>query len=60
MAAVEVASPCKKTCDLVDGVCSSCGRTLEEIIRWTSYTDEDRKYIMKDLKRRKKQYENKA
>jgi predicted Fe-S protein YdhL (DUF1289 family) len=42
-------SPCIKQCNLVEGVCKGCKRTLEQIINWTKYTDEQRQKIIKEL-----------
>lgn len=47
-------SPCKKTCKLNQktGKCSSCNRTLEEITKWNSYSDNVKISIMKELEQR--------
>ena len=47
-------SPCKKTCKLNQktGKCSSCNRTLEEITKWNSYSDDEKISIMKELEQR--------
>ena len=49
-------SPCKKICKLgnyislgSELVCIGCGRTIDEIRDWTTYTDEKRKEIMEKL-----------
>jgi hypothetical protein len=49
-------SPCVKVClfDPVSGLCSGCGRTLDEIAQWASFGDEDRRRIMADLPERMK------
>ncbi|NKL02660.1 DUF1289 domain-containing protein [Rhizobium leguminosarum bv. viciae] len=41
-------TPCVHVCSLVSatGFCSGCGRTLQEIGSWTSYSDTERKRIM--------------
>ena len=39
-------SPCVKECKLVNDKCSGCGRTKEQIINWSKYTDEQRSKIM--------------
>lgn len=46
-----IASPCINICtlDSKSGLCMGCKRTVEEITRWTSYNDEDRARIMKNL-----------
>jgi predicted Fe-S protein YdhL (DUF1289 family) len=47
-------SPCIKLCaiDPVSRLCAGCGRTLTEIARWTSYSDEERGGIMRELRER--------
>jgi predicted Fe-S protein YdhL (DUF1289 family) len=42
-------SPCIGVCRLSQGVCEGCGRTKEEIMRWTRMSDEQREEIMKRL-----------
>ena len=34
--AKKIDSPCISTCELKDGVCVGCGRSIEEIRRWKS------------------------
>jgi uncharacterized protein len=50
-------SPCIKICvfDPVCGCCSGCGRTLDEIAQWSSFSDMDRRRIMAELPQRLKQ-----
>lgn len=40
-------SPCKKECLYEPrlGFCKSCGRTMEEISKWTKYTDTMRQWV---------------
>jgi len=52
-------TPCVQICriDVESRVCSGCGRTIDEIREWTSYTEEERMAIMRRLgygKRRKR------
>ena len=42
-------TPCVSLCKLEDGECIGCGRTREQIARWTGYTDEERLDIMRKL-----------
>ena len=46
-----IQSPCVKVCvmDPARGICAGCGRTLDEIARWGSMTDEEREAIMRTL-----------
>jgi len=44
-------SPCVKICiyEPDRGLCSGCGRTLDEIARWTQMSEEERRRIMAEL-----------
>ncbi|HEX2655748.1 MAG TPA: DUF1289 domain-containing protein [Xanthobacteraceae bacterium] len=46
-----IASPCINICtlDQKSGLCMGCKRTVEEIARWTSYSDAERAALMKSL-----------
>jgi len=50
-----VNTPCIKVCqmDLVRGVCVGCCRTLDEIARWGSMSDAERKAVMDALPARR-------
>jgi predicted Fe-S protein YdhL (DUF1289 family) len=42
-----LASPCVRNCCLDDdNVCMGCGRALEEIVRWGTASDADKKAIL--------------
>jgi len=46
-------SPCRKMCTLnEDNVCLGCGRLLEEITSWTSYSEQQREKISAECLRR--------
>lgn len=47
---LKVSTPCVKICKMQDEVCIGCGRTLEQISNWSSYSEEERAEIMKSLK----------
>ncbi len=49
-----IVSPCEKICqvDPPSGLCRGCGRRLDEIAGWSTYTDAERAQIMMDLPRR--------
>ena len=49
MAAIE--TPCIKICVMnpATGLCTGCGRTLEEIGRWASLDAQTRKRVMAEL-----------
>ena len=50
-----IASPCTKVCtiDPRSGLCLGCGRTLDEIARWASLAESERKAIMTELPQRR-------
>lgn len=42
-------TPCRSICNIVEGVCIGCGRSREEIVKWNTYTDDERLVVMKRL-----------
>ena len=50
-----IESPCIGVCklDKKGKVCTACKRTVEEIMKWSSFNKKDRKKILIDLKKRK-------
>ena len=44
-------TPCKSICEInrTSGLCIGCGRTREEIAKWSTFTHEERMAIMKRL-----------
>jgi predicted Fe-S protein YdhL (DUF1289 family) len=50
-----IASPCTKVCtiDPRSRLCLGCGRTLDEIARWTSFSESERNRIMSELPQRR-------
>jgi len=53
--AQEVTSPCDKTCAIDEqrGWCRGCWRTLEEIARWTEYSNVEKLAVIKRTAKRK-------
>jgi predicted Fe-S protein YdhL (DUF1289 family) len=49
-----IQTPCNKICtiDPAADLCVGCGRTLDEIARWTALTDGERARIMAELPQR--------
>jgi predicted Fe-S protein YdhL (DUF1289 family) len=47
----EMQTPCEKICivDPLSGLCQGCGRSLDEIAHWTTYSDEERGRVMAEL-----------
>lgn len=54
-----IETPCKKICvmDTASGLCTGCGRTLEEIARWGAYPPEVRHRVMAELSERMKRFQ---
>jgi uncharacterized protein len=56
MSAIEVniETPCNRVCTLhpISGLCTGCGRSLEEIAGWVGFDDKEREAIMMRLPRR--------
>jgi predicted Fe-S protein YdhL (DUF1289 family) len=52
----KIETPCIKICvlDPVSGLCSGCGRTLDEIADWANLSDAERRRIMAELPERMK------
>lgn len=46
-----IQSPCTRVCtiDEATGLCSGCGRTIDEIARWSQMTDKERGRILASL-----------
>lgn len=45
-----VKSPCVAKCELRNGKCVGCGRTIDEISNWKSFTEEEKLSVMDRLK----------
>lgn len=42
-----VDSPCVNVCELdTDFVCKGCGRTIEEVLKWPEYSDEQKQQVL--------------
>lgn len=49
-----IETPCNKVCtiDPASRLCAGCGRSLDEIARWTALTDAERARVMAELPQR--------
>jgi hypothetical protein len=49
-----IESPCNRVCTLdpASGLCLGCGRSLDEITRWTQMTDAERAQVLAEAGRR--------
>jgi len=56
-----IESPCVKICtlDARNGLCLGCGRTIDEIARWTAMDDFERRRVMDELPGRLAAYDAK-
>ena len=54
-----IVSPCIDVCDVDSSgqFCIGCGRSMDEIARWLTMSDEQRQAIIKTLKERLEQLE---
>lgn len=48
-----VTSPCINVCRMHNNVCIGCYRTLEEIAKWTQYSDQEKIKVKQQLETRK-------
>jgi len=48
-------TPCVNICllDVETGLCVGCGRTIDEIARWSAMSDRERRAVMAQLQARK-------
>ena len=45
-------TPCVKLCELAEGSCTGCGRTLEQIKNWKQYDTAEKLRIINDIHKR--------
>jgi len=57
-----ISTPCIKVCviDAATGLCTGCGRTLDEIARWGGMSESERLSIMESLPQRMQRLAPKA
>jgi predicted Fe-S protein YdhL (DUF1289 family) len=49
-------SPCNGSCVLdASGQCRVCRRTIQEIVRWATFTDDQRRQILERIESSRKQ-----
>lgn len=53
-----IKTPCVKVCfvDPKEGLCVGCFRTMEELGRWTHYSDTERDEVLSALPQRREAY----
>ncbi|MEF8778231.1 MAG: DUF1289 domain-containing protein [Natronomonas sp.] len=42
-------SPCVNVCEVDEGTCIACGRTIEQIASWSSLSEKERRRITEEL-----------
>ena len=52
-----IISPCIGVCTEIDGACIGCFRTIEQITKWGTYTDKEKRKVIKESKIRKSVYD---
>lgn len=54
-----VPSPCISLCEMVPatGLCRGCMRTIDEIIGWSRASDDDKRAVWAEIRRREEQIE---
>ena len=50
----QIESPCISVCRMENEVCVGCGRTLEEVVEWYNFTDEQKQAVLNRLEKKKK------
>jgi len=50
---MEVKSPCKFICKYEDKYCVGCNRTMDEIVNWSTYTNEEKLKVLENISIRK-------
>ena len=53
-----IKSPCVKVCTMEKGwnLCIGCFRTMEQIAKWKTYTEEEKRKVIKESKIRESIY----
>ena len=52
----KIKSPCIKECKLVQGTCSGCRRSVEEISNWSKYSEQEKEIINLRIKKEREDY----
>ena len=50
----EVQSPCISVCRYEDEVCVGCGRTVDEVVEWYNFNDEEKQAVLNRLEKKSK------
>lgn len=52
-----IESPCIGICRLKSGICIGCFRTSKEVTKWWDATTDEKKQIVENANKRKKEFE---
>ena len=44
-----IKTPCRLVCRLEDNLCVGCGRSVDQIRNWSTYSDEQREQIISEI-----------
>jgi predicted Fe-S protein YdhL (DUF1289 family) len=47
-----VESPCTDVCAVDDGICTGCGRTVEEITSWSQLSEAEKRAVLEEIEDR--------
>ena len=49
-----IESPCVSICRYEDEVCVGCGRTVEEVIEWYNFSDDEKQAVLNRIEKESK------
>ncbi|MFN3557392.1 MAG: DUF1289 domain-containing protein [Bacteroidales bacterium] len=49
----KIKSPCIDVCVTREGYCIGCHRSMEEMAGWPTYTEEQKKQVLENIKKRR-------
>lgn len=47
----EVESPCISICRMEDEVCVGCGRTVEEVVEWYNFSNDEKQAVLNRIEK---------
>lgn len=47
----EVESPCISICRMEDEVCVGCGRTVEEVVEWYNFSNDEKQTVLNRIEK---------
>ena len=52
----EVESPCISICRYEDEVCAGCGRTVDEVVEWYNFTNDEKQAVLNRIEKESKSW----